>query len=180
MKNITYDEVHRLFDYNPVTGIFTNKIFRGTQALKGEVAGCLNGDGYWQIQVKEEKYLAHRLAWLYVHGYFPENDLDHRDKIKHHNWIKNLREATKSCNAKNSKVYINNASGITGVYWNKHAKKWMVRIQDKNHKRIYLGIFESLLEAAKARYAAEIEHNYPDCQTESSALKYINKCQRNT
>jgi len=176
MATITYDEIHKLLDYDPETGIFTNKIFRAPNALKGEVAGGLNiSNGYWQIRVAGEKYLAHRLAWLYVYGYFPENDLDHRDRIRHHNWIDNLREATKSCNAKNAKIRSNNASGITGVSWYKRKKKWQAYIQDKKHKVIYLGIFTSLLEAAKARYAAEVKYGYMSCSTESSALKYINK-----
>jgi hypothetical protein len=160
MATITYDEIHKLFNYNPETGIFTNKVFRGPKAEKKAVAGALNGDGYWQIQVNRKSYLAHRLAWLFFYGYFPEYGLDHRDRIRHHNWIDNLREATQSCNAKNCKIQSNNTSGITGVSWAKQAKKWMVCIQNEHHKVVCIGYFTSKLEAAQARYEAELKYGY--------------------
>lgn len=176
MKNqISYDEVHELFNYDPATGIFINKTTSNGRSLKGSVAGSLSTNGYWRIGVKGKSYKAHRLAWLYVYGYMPEHGLDHRNRIRSDNWIDNLREATHSCNMKNSKIQSNNISGITGVCWHKGAKKWRVEIQDKNLKPIYLGIFAFKLEAAKARYEAEIKHNYPNCQTQSTALQYINQ-----
>jgi len=176
MNTVNYDEVHKLFDYNPETGIFTNRITRSNNSKKGEVAGGLDiSTGYWRISLNGENHKAHRLAWLYVHGYFPEHQIDHKDRIRHHNWIDNLREATQSCNMKNSGIRSDNTSGITGVCWYKHDKKWIVQIRDKNYKRLHIGYFASKLEAAKARYAAEIEYDYPNCQTESSALKYIHE-----
>jgi len=170
-----YELVHELFDYNADTGIFTNKINRGTSAKKGEVAGGLSRDGYWYINVNGKNYLAHRLAWFYIHGYFPEYGLDHKNRVRHHNWIDNLREASQSCNIKNSKLKKNNTSGITGVSWHKQNKKWLVQIRDKNHKAIHIGYYNNKLDAAKARYEAEIEHGYPDCNTQSTALNYINQ-----
>jgi len=174
MDTITYDEIHKLFDYDPDTGIFLNRVTRSSNAKKGEVAGGLDiSKGYWQIRVNGKKYRAHRLAWLYVYGYFPEYGLDHKDRIRHHNWINNLREASQSCNLKNCKIHSNNISGITGVCWHKRNKKWRVYIRDRNHKPLHIGYFASLLEAAKARYAAELKYKYPDCNTQSSALNYI-------
>lgn len=176
-NKISYEEVHKLFDYDPETGVFINKVAR-QGSRKGEIAGGLDiSTGYWVIGVNYKSYRAHQLAWLYVYGYFPEYDLDHKDKIRHHNWIDNLREVTRSCNVKNSKIFCTNTSGITGIYWCKKIKKWQVDIYDKNHKRIRMGYFASKLEAAKVRYAAEIKHDYPDCQTQSSALAYINSAQ---
>jgi len=177
MAKISYDEVHELFNYDPETGIFINKINRRI-AKKGEVAGCLNGDGYWQVCVKGKQYKAHRLAWLYVHGYFPENQIDHINRNPGDNRIVNLREASRSCNLKNCKLHSDNTSGIAGVYWYKRAKKWQGSIQDKNHKRVHIGMFTSKLEAAKARYAAEIKYEYPNCNTQSSALEYIKSYER--
>jgi len=171
-SQITYEEVRELFDYDAETGVFTNRVDRSLSARKGEVAGGLNKTtGYWRIRENGKSYQAHRLAWLYV--YLPEHGLDHKNRIRHHNWIENLREATSSCNIKNSKIKNNNVSGITGVYWYKRYKKWAVTIHDKSYKRIFIGYFTSKLEAANARYNAEIEHDYPNCNTQSSALKYI-------
>lgn len=174
MEKVTYDEVHELFDYDPATGILTNKTSR-RKARKGKMAGHPGGHGHLQIGVKGKKYLAHQLAWLYHYGYFPEHGLDHINRIKTDNRIVNLREATQSCNMKNSGIQSNNTSGIKGVYWRKDAHKWLASIQDKNHKLIYLGIFSSKLDAAKARHTAEIKHGYPDCQMQSTALNYIQR-----
>jgi len=173
MKKITYEEVHELFDYDEATGIFTNKVNRGTRARKGKVVGCLSDTGYYLIRVNRKNYKAHRLAWLFVHGYFPENGIDHVNQNKTDNRIENLREVSQSCNMKNCKIRKENISGITGVSWYKRGKKWRAHIQDKNYKLLYLGSFASKLEAAQTRYAAEIKYKYPNCQTQSSALKYI-------
>jgi hypothetical protein len=175
MATITYDEVHKLFNYDPEIGIFTNKIPRGSSAKKGAFAGSLNGDGYLNIQVNGKIYKVHRLAWLYVFGYFPENQIDHINRIRTDNRIENLREVSQSCNMKNSKIQSNNTSGVRGVYWNKQKKKWKAYIQDQKRKQIFLGYFTSLLEAAQARYEAELKYDYPGCQTESTALKFINE-----
>jgi len=94
MATITYDEVHKLFNYDPEIGIFTNKIPRGSSAKKGAFAGSLNGDGYLNIQVNGKSYKASRLAWLYVFGYFPENQIDHINRIRTDNRIENLREVS--------------------------------------------------------------------------------------
>lgn len=174
-KVMDYKEVRRLFNYNRLTGIFTNRVNRSIRALKGKVAGTLGSDGYWCICVNRKLYKTHRLAWLYVYGYFPEHQIDHINRIRTDNRIDNLREVSRSCNLRNSKIRSTNTSGIIGVIWNKHAKKWRADIHDQNHKLVYIGIFTSLLEAAKARYEAEVKYGYLTCQTESSALNYINE-----
>lgn len=43
----------------------------------------------------------------------------------------------------------NNTSGFKGVTWNKRASKWQSSIE-KNEKYIYLGLYVSLEDAAKA------------------------------
>lgn len=45
--------------------------------------------------------MAHRLAWLYVHGEWPQREIDHKDNVRHHNWIGNLRDVSHSVNMQN-------------------------------------------------------------------------------
>lgn len=84
--------------------------------LAGMVAGTTDEYGYVRIIIKGKTYRAHRLAWLWVHGVWPEHELDHRDLVRSHNWLSNLREATHDKNMMNKKKYKNNKSGFMGVW----------------------------------------------------------------
>jgi len=174
LRDLTQEKLKEILDYNEKTGIFNWRIRRDeTGKLRGcggKIAGCLSPDGYVYIGIDGKLFSAHRLAWLFAHGYFPENQIDHIDQVRHHNWLSNLREATQSCNLQNQKVSTRNKSGVTGVHWHKSADKWLSQIT-KNKKQINLGFFASLLDAAKARY--EAEQKYFDCVIKSSAESYI-------
>lgn len=52
------------------------------------------------------------------------------------------------------KIAINNTSGCTGVYWNGRRGKWSAEIR-RGKKRRYLGSFEELEDAVRARKEAE-------------------------
>lgn len=99
-------------------------------------------------------YYAHRLAWFYYYGYWPENKIDHRDQIKHHNWILNLREASDQCNQRNTGNRKDNKSGVKGVTWSNANNKWKVEIRI-NNKGKFLGYFVNFVEAVCTRLAAE-------------------------
>lgn len=84
----------------------------------------------------------------------PKNlETDHRDGNGLNNQKENLRVATRSQNLQNRGKYKNNSSGYKGVYWNKIAKKWIVRIKIKNNN-IYLGCFPDKIKAHKAYITA--------------------------
>ena len=131
--------------YDPETGVFKWKIAR--QRIKvGDVAGTLRSDGYIQIKLFNKLYLAHRLAWLYVNGEFPEDSMDHINGIKNDNRVANLRAVTHTENMRNRSLQSSNTSGHTGVYWykEKKEKKWRVRV-----KNIDYGYFKYKQDAIK-------------------------------
>lgn len=97
-----------------------------------------------------ENYLAHRLAWLYVYGEWPKNQIDHINRIKTDNKIKNLRDVTNSTNQHNNAIRRHNTSGTTGVMTLKSKNSWGAQIY-VNNKRIYLGVFKTKEEAISAR-----------------------------
>jgi hypothetical protein len=170
MPKITYERLHQVLRYDSITGIFHWRI--SVSGVKiGDEAGSL-GNGYIYIGIDGILYLAHRLAWLYVYGYFPENNLDHRDRIRHHNWIKNLREATQQCNSRNCGNHKDNKSGVKGVYWNKEENKWHARIMVAP-KRHHLGYYINFYNAVCARLAAEQCLNWANCDSSSPAYKYV-------
>jgi len=149
MGKLTQDRLKELLDYNPITGIFTWKISRGRYAAR-DLGGGVNVKGYRRIRLDGKKYLASRLAWLYMEGYFPENQMDHINRIRDDDRWVNLRHVSAQCNTRNSKQRKDNISGVTGVYWHTQHDKWGADIQ-VDHKRKYLGYFKDFTEAVKAR-----------------------------
>ena len=82
----------------------------------------------------------------------------------------NVRWTTLNVQAQNTKdIRSNNNSGFRGVSWNKKLNKWIAQIS-VNNKRIWLGIYPTALEAAKAyeRYVRinNLEHNFTPALTE--------------
>ena len=126
---------------------------------KGQIAGDIHHKhGYVRIGIKGKKYLAHRLAWLFVFGYFPKY-IDHINGITSDNRIENLREVTSLDNAKNRCVSSNNNSGVIGVYFKKDRNKWVARIEVEGNK-IHLGSFVEFHEAVNARKNAEVLYGF--------------------
>src|SRR6185295_6620023 len=153
---ITQDELKKLFSYNPETGKLTRLIRTARRAKVGQVAGNVNSRGYVDIQLHGQRYKAHRLVWLYVHGVWPEIGLDHINGIRSDNRIVNLRYATPSQNQHNRGKPKNNTSGIKGVYWDKARKKWHAQI-NLDDTVIYLGRFTDSKDAAKAYATAALK-----------------------
>lgn len=157
-KILSQDRLKELLTYDPDTGVFyRNKSVYRWKA--GYIAGGKNVDGYIAIQIDGYKYKAHRLAFLYVNGAFPENDVDHINGVKDDNIFINLREATTSENCKNAKISINNSSGVSGIFFNKRSSKWQVQINSEG-KRYHLGVFKDWFDAVCARKSAEISYNF--------------------
>lgn len=105
--------------------------------------------GYRQIYVKGKRYMAHRLAWMIINGAFPENQIDHINRVRDDNRISNLREATPTQNSYNTKIRKDNTSGIRGVGWYPKYNKWRAYINDKG-KNVTIGYFSDKTSAERA------------------------------
>jgi hypothetical protein len=151
LVDLTAERLRELLHYEPLTGIFTWLVSTNGRVIVGDVAGCVGEDGYSRISIDGRKYMAHRLAWFYVHGEWPGGRLDHRKNKcfadKSDNRIANLRPASHSGNLANTGPSSNNSSGFKGVSWHKQLQKWAAQIEH-NGKRIYLGLYPSAREAA--------------------------------
>lgn len=100
MREITQASIKSVLHYNPETGKFTwIESSRGRRA--GDEAGCTNCGGYRIIGIEGHLYYAHRLAFLYMTGRWPTNQVDHRDRNPSNNQWANLREATHGQNVIN-------------------------------------------------------------------------------
>ena len=169
-KNITQERVRQLFDYKD--GSLIRKVSVGMRGKKGDVVGWKDSDGYLVTGVDGKNYKNHRLIWLWFYGYLPENCLDHKDKNPSNNDISNLREASKSCNGRNSKISSVNKSGVRGVSWVPRDKIWRACISI-NSKLFNLGSSIDFTEAVARRLAAEQCLNWADCDVSSPAFQYM-------
>jgi hypothetical protein len=116
-----YDYIHEHLTYHEDGFLMWKKRPAGTTKIKiGQIAGSRrksvnsNSDIRSVIRHKGRAYLVHRLIFLYHHKYLPEL-IDHIDNNLENNRIENLRPATKSQNAMNSKIDKRNKSGIKGL-----------------------------------------------------------------
>lgn len=171
-RSLNQKIVKDLLFYLPMKGIFIWRerpiIYcdsKGSQsAWNKKFAGKLAGDlgaRYWRIRVFGRAYQAHRLAWIYVYGAWPKNEIDHINRINLDNRIENLRDVTRKENLDNRAPYCqrrlnsSNKSGCTGVSWDKRLRKWRATITT-NKETKELGRFKDLEIAIKARKEAEI------------------------
>jgi len=70
-----------------------------------------------------------------------------------------LRDVPNGVNAKNTCIDNRNKSGVIGVYRHGQIGKWVAQIT-LNGKARYLGVFDRIEDAAKARKMAEEEFGY--------------------
>ncbi len=140
MMGLTADRVRELLRYNPENGSFIWLKSSSNRAKNGTEAGSVTDKGYIIISIGRRRYPAHRLAWLYMTGEWPEYQIDHRNLTKADNRWNNLRSASNALNHANTPIQKNNTSGFKGVTWHKGAGKWMAQIR-KDGRQIYLGLF---------------------------------------
>lgn len=126
---LTVDRLRSLLNYDGETGTFTWRVSRGPNRA-GALAGSLRKDDYVDIGIDGRLYLAHRLAWLYVHGRWPAAEIDHRDHDRGNQKIANLRESTRSQNMANARRRRASGSGIKGVSWHRTNRRWVARVYE--------------------------------------------------
>ena len=155
---LTQKILKRLLSYDPETGIFVRLVSTSNRVKVGDVAGTPHNMGYWSISLMGRRHLAHRLAWLYVYGIWPPQEIDHMNGDRSDNRICNIRLASRPQNAANGRTRSTNTSGHPGVHYETRRSCWCAYI-GKNNKRIWLGYFDTAEAAIAARRAAARLHH---------------------
>ena len=140
-----YDELHRIFCYDPETGLLTSKIRRSTRLDVGDVVGTNDAQGYITITLHYKKYKAHRLIYKMMTGEDPEF-IDHINQDRSDNRWVNLRSCTALQNRYNSKC----KSPHKDIFITDRKSPYRVRVR-YDGKRINVGSYATLEEAIIAR-----------------------------
>jgi hypothetical protein len=116
--------VRERLNYDSETGIFIwkprvdNK--KWNSLFAGKIAGFTGRNGYLEIKIDGKRYRADCLAWLYIHGELPKNEISHINRKKSDNRLINLKDVA---------PVVSKANGLPpGVYWHTKAKIYQARI----------------------------------------------------
>ena len=159
---IDQETVKKLFHYDAESGMLIWRFGNGRNVKPWQEVKAKNGNGYYTAKIHGKSYLAHRLAWLYVHGSFPNKYIDHKNRIRNDNRLCNLRDVNTTDNAQNISLPSHNKSGYIGVSWIKSHNCWTVYVK-VNKKNKWLGYYKNLDDAVAVRKAGEKQHyNLPE------------------
>ncbi|EPM6208278.1 MULTISPECIES: HNH endonuclease [Enterobacter cloacae complex] len=158
--DISKSEVDRLFIYNPETGSLYCRVPFGRRK-EGDPLGYVS-NGRVVISLNNNHYLAHRIAWISLHGEIPPGKyIDHINGNPLDNSIKNLRLCTHQQNMMNRKMHKNNSTGLKGVYFDgsrSGPNKWRAQIRVEG-KKVSVGRFATKEEAHSAYLKASQKYH---------------------
>lgn len=137
------------FDYDAENGVVTWRVdYRKAKA--GQRAGYVRKrDGRRDICLNGRNYIEHIVIWKMYYDRSPVGDIDHINGNPADNRICNLREATRSQNLANSKMFANNTTGFKGVNLDRKTGRYFAAIT-KDQKVRSLGGYDTAEEAGDA------------------------------
>jgi hypothetical protein len=153
--NVSQEELKALLSYDPETGEF--RWWTLSRGRRPGVIGCPTAGGYLRVRLKGQLHYLHRLAWLYVHGTWPAQHIDHVNGDARDNRIANLRDVSRSVNLQNSrKARVTNQSGLLGAH--RKGNRWTSKIRVEGEYML-LGTFGTPQEAHETHLAAKRKHH---------------------
>ena len=161
-KQLNAERVRELLDYDPVTGAldWINPTERSPR--EGGKAGAVGRSGSkYQfrrfIQIDNDRYPAHRVVWLHVHGGWPKGFLVPRNGNYDDLRLENFDDLSASEAARRGGPRRTNTSGYRGVTWAKDKQRWLAYITH-NYKKVFIGYYKTKEEAISARdkFAADL------------------------
>lgn len=155
-SEVILKRIKELLSYDPETGKFVWLVSTGKR-VKGDIAGGISEHGYCRIKIDGIKYMAHRLAWAFIYGEFPENEIDHVNGIRYDNRRINLREADRSSNIQNLQgSRKDNELGVLGVH--QIGESFVAQLQVLG-KKVFYGRYKTLEQASLAYQEAKKQYH---------------------
>lgn len=92
--HLTQAYLKERLEYNPETGLWKWRLgYTGNGKKQEWFLGAVSSRSrYASIKVSYIQYQAHRLAWLYIYGKWPDGEIDHINGDRKDNRIANLRD----------------------------------------------------------------------------------------
>lgn len=157
-RDLKWEHLREVLRYDPLTGEWTwLKNFRSDRV--GTSAGSRRSSGRLVIKIGEELFYANRLAWFYMTGRWPLNEVDHEDTDCTNDRWSNLRDIPGNKNAQNKRrAYRNNkSSGVLGVQRRPNGTfRADIRVDGK---AIHLGTHSTSEAAEQAYKDAKVKHH---------------------
>lgn len=147
-KRLTHQRLTAVLRY--VDGQLIWRVRQPPRGYEGNAAGSKVKKGYVWISIDGTKYPRCRLVWFYFKKSWPSDEIDHKDRIKDNDKIKNLREATRLTNSRNA---IRKRKLPPGVYLHGNRYRSYIQVNKKQHR---LGSFRTINEAEMAYKKASL------------------------
>jgi hypothetical protein len=124
-------------------------VARSSKIKPGDKAGCLNGQGYYQLKLHYRSLLVHRIVWALANNQDPRDmQIDHIDMNRSNNSPGNLRLADQRLNHQRRTNTSSHGVGVKPM-----GDKYQARIRIDG-KLLHLGTFLTRQDAIDAYQAA--------------------------
>lgn len=152
---LTQKRLKEMVYYDPDLGWFM-RLIDGKKGRAGDIAGTLTVNGYVELSVLGIRYLAHRLAYFYMTGKWPD-EIDHMFHDTTDNRFTYIRQISSQGNKQNRKQHQrNNKLGVLGV--SMHKKRFVARIKSNSGETIRISC-ATLEEAKLARRELKLKYH---------------------
>lgn len=157
---LTVEEVRRRLDYDPATGNFTwtgeGMPANTASRMKGKIVRGYVKSGYLIVRICGKQVRAHRLAVFWMTGEWPAEEADHENRDRLDNAWRNIRDASKSENMRNTIARADNSLGVKGV--SKLKGRFVARLT-VNGRQVLRRSFDNLEAARRAYRFASFWHH---------------------
>ncbi len=159
--DLTPQLLKSVLTYDPVTGtlVWCSKFHNKGIVLGSRAGSLIPATGYRSITVFGKTYAEHILIWFMYYGVWPTGQIDHKDQIRDHNWIDNLRDITFKQNMRNKVALKDTVTGHQGVWYNKRRNRYVAEIT-MDGKKVYQKSFKTASEAVAERRLKLIEFGF--------------------
>lgn len=159
---LTQERLRDVLDYHPETGEFVWRVALSNKAPVGSVAGTHTKRGCIAIGIDRRQYKAHHLAWFWMTGTWPSQEVDHRDTDPTNNRWRNLRDVSRQVNSENLRsAKSTSKTGLLGVHLCRATGRYRASITVSGKCR-QLGRFDSP-ELAHAAYVTAKRQLHAGC-----------------